>query len=299
MSSCCDRICALFAYPFHRYEKLGYEERYDSVTQLSVICDNNEHRFNMFVIGALNEKTTTEIVLYSYGNLECADRIFPDMVSLYNYLNPAGTYANKVRPVVCYDYPGYANHDMTEWMGGTKDALKFAFRNKSSIPEVFSKAKVVVFNHIIQKAPKAKIILWGRSIGSIPVCSLLHGLSPRDRMTKIKFTVIQSGIASLVLAKFPSMHRLSNMFKGGNNLTMAESDKDWGVVVFIYGSNDSVVSTQNPLMLMKALHDGQNIPLVIEGQDHNIQFSVVLKSIENNRETSNLFHSQNVSNPRI
>lgn len=251
----------------------------------------------MFVIGVLNEKSTSDIVLYSYGNLECADRIFPDMVSLYNYLNPIGTTASKARPVVCYDYPGYANHDTKEWMGGTKDALKFAFR-KVIVPEVCSKAKVVVFNHVIQKAPKAKIILWGRSIGSIPVCSLLHGLSPRDRITKIKFTVIQSGIASLVLAKFPSMYRLSHMFKGGNNLNMAESDKDWGVVVFIYGSNDSVVSTQNPVMLMKALHDGQNIQVVIPHADHNIDFRDVLDAIEKHPETSKLFHSQNVANSR-
>lgn len=296
MISCCDRICALFAYPFHRYEKLGYEESYTSVTQLEVNCDSNTYKFNVFVIGVLNEKSTADIVLYSYGNLECADRIFPDMVSLYNYLNPIGTTANKARPVVCYDYPGYANHDMTEWMGGKKDALKFAFRNNISIPEIFSKAKVVVFNHVIQKAPRAKIILWGRSIGSIPVCSLLHGLSPRDRITKIKFTVIQSGIASLVLAKFPSMYRLSKMFKGGNNLNMAESDKDWGVVVFIYGSNDSVVSTQNPVMLMKALHDGQNIQVVIPHADHNIDFRDVLGAIEKHPETSKLFHSQNVAN---
>ncbi len=242
----------------------------------------------MFVVGELNKETSTDVVIYSYGNMETAEQIYCEMVTLYNYLNKTPKRAK--RPVVCYEYPGYGNHDVKEWMGGTKDAFKYAFGNKALYWEICNEANYTVYNHVTTLAPKAKIILWGRSIGSVPVCSLLHRLSTQERRNKISFTIIQSGLASLILAKFPNMYSLSRLIKGANNLNMAEGDKNWGTVVFIYGTNDKDVSIQNPVMLMKALHDGNNIELPIAGKDHNIEFSIIIASIASNDKVSKLFH---------
>lgn len=245
----------------------------------------------MYVVGELNEKTVADVVLYSYGNLETADQIYGEICSLYNYLNPPTKTTPKTqRPIVCYDYPGYGNHNTEEWLGGPKDAIRYAFNISSPYWDICSEANFSVYTQIKNIAPSAKIILWGRSIGSVPVCSLLHRLSRQERLAKISFTIIQSGLASLIQAKFPKMYTLSHIFNGANNLKLAENDKSWGTVVFIYGKNDTVVSTENPSMLIKALCSGNNIEIAIENQNHNIPISVILDNIKQNKTVSALFH---------
>ncbi len=191
------------------------------------------------------------IILYSGGNEESITDTLIRRKQLLQFFQNL-TKGNKNIAVVSYNYPlmGYAPGE-SEYSFRIIERLTDFIKQKPILGIVHN-AILSIFDKILVDFPnpKTKIIPWGRSIGSLPTGYLLHE-KHKDYNKKIFFSIIESGIASIIQAKFPSI-TLPFLVKD-SNIYYATKDRDWGSVVFILGSIDKVVNPENNMILSDAL----------------------------------------------
>lgn len=245
-------------------EKNGGREICEYVTKV------NDHFLNMYTIsksGIISNFDIDYVILYSGGNEESVSDTYKRRIEILNFFDKITNGCNIV--VVTYNYPisGYAPGEaqfhfrfierMTDFLT-QKPILKVVHK---AIEEVFEKISIDYWNE------NTKFVLWGRSIGSLPTGHLLHTKCKVDK-SRICFSIIESGLSSIVQARFPHI-KLELLLRDGN-LDYAKQDKDWGKVIFIYGSLDNVVHPINTQLVYQALNPYNTMIIKVEGKGHNM-----------------------------
>ena len=127
--------------------------------------------------------------------------------------------------LVVFDYPGYGRSDGNE-------------TNEENVCVALEK----VFEFALDRfrAPGTRFLLWGRSIGTVPVCRLTQKVCDRNDGAKIDGVILESGIASTWYVRF-GVH-LEHVF---NNSASIERSRRWPSTLIIHGLNDGVVYAES------------------------------------------------------
>jgi fermentation-respiration switch protein FrsA (DUF1100 family) len=205
------------------------------------------------------------IILYSYGNKEYANG--PSLLRKFNDVRDyVFVHHNLIVSFVTYDYPQY---------GKSKGEL-----NEQTIHESILK----VFNHLSEKHVDKNIIVWGRSIGTIPTCYLANYLTKNDDNNiahdHFKGVILESPLMTALTVCLPdsviqsiSQHHIP--FDKFENITMVRETPDWGPTLIIHGKNDELISPLQSELLFKELNgmNALNKLVLIDEGTHNDLFT--------------------------
>ena len=111
------------------------------------------------------------VIIYSHGNAEDLAQGWPELQRVADVLRI---------PVFGFDYPGYGTAT-----GRTSEIGCFA-------------AARAVWSHVREQEPQARIVLWGRSLGSGPAVHLAATARPAEQASALAGLVLQSPVASCV-----------------------------------------------------------------------------------------------------
>ncbi|TNJ27896.1 Serine aminopeptidase [Giardia muris] len=167
---------------------------------------------------------TKVLMLYSHGNgetLDCLKEYLLDMAAALTI------------PVFAYDYEGYG-------MSGGSSGEKHARRDVEK-----------VYAYLRRTYPEHRLVLAGRSIGSVTTAHMLHLLTHkrryRDDLLKgvVLGAIIQSGLASaLNIVCVPRCNTQCDCLKNFDKFTSCPIP-----ILFLHGLYDSLVPSRNSLLL--------------------------------------------------
>lgn len=251
------------------------EEICEYVTQID---DHSLHMYTLSTLAPEDKFDVGYVILYSGGNEESILDTRKRRLELLSFFKQIVGDSENVS-IVTYNYPliGYAPGE-SEFSFRIIERISDFFKQKP-ILDIVHKAIQAVFDKILfdYSNKDTKIIIWGRSIGSLPTGYLLHQNYKNNR-TRILFSVIESGLASIIQARFPKVN-LPFLLKD-SNIDYATQNRNWGGIIFVHGSLDNVVSPENTLLLHKALDGSFSMIIKVEGAGHNIHlvnFESILK----------------------
>lgn len=255
------RLFNLLAFPMPVVKRIENRKAVENVTKFTIQLDC-EHTINGCIHGEITAKTKF-ICIYSYGNQES----MYDIEEKINY--KMEKWFNKSMPFVVYDYPGYGFHEKA---GILPNNVKAVFE-KVMVTDLLHNYAAAVFDYIdytYNRNHDKQYVLWGRSIGSVAACYLIHTRKKRN----VCLTIIESGVASVFSSRFLGRFPFEFFPSGwdvGNNRMYAHEDRNWGKVVFIYGADDEVVVSGNTDVIARELENQQNVNIVrVPKGKHNL-----------------------------
>lgn len=166
------------------------------------------------------------ILIHCYGNGEStADPHFMyDKMTFVDRMQEHLSDSDRLALIV-FDYPGYGRSDGNE-------------TNEENI--CLALEKVYEFARNRYGDPGTRFLLWGRSIGTVPVCRLTKRLCETGEPCHIDGVILESGIASTWYVRFGVY--LEHVFNNG--LTIEQSNA-WPSTLIIHGVNDGVVYVES------------------------------------------------------
>lgn len=200
--------------------------------------------FSPFASSCANDPNGEEskvVILLSHGNADDIGTVGPYCQWLADSLG---------HTIVTYDYMGYGHSEPTHTSeAGMKRAVD------------------AVYNFATHKLHADKVIVVGKSLGSIPA---VHVTSQNKQ--RIKGLVLISSISSGVRVLFPPNYfgknvqaKLDAVF--GNNI--ASMPKIKSKVLFVHGKHDKTVPFRNSEELCTALRASSYYPPMFVDADHN------------------------------
>ena len=207
------------------------------------------------------------VFIYCYGNTESTQT--PYLISnlrhlvddVQSYVEADEKVGDPERSValIVFDYPGYGKSDGEE-----------------TTAENASAALEAVYHHAVETfGESAQYFLWGRSIGSVPVCAVTAKLFAEPESAKLPSgIVLQSALASTDYTWCP--FRFEGLM---NNLTTIETAQGWPSTLLIHGEEDRIISYTSSVALhnqIMTVHQGEGHRiLLVHGKGHDdIHFSL-------------------------
>ena len=177
------------------------------------------------------------VVLFSHGN---AENIGADSRGCYEYCR---NLANELKiPVICYDYVGYDKFSADDHQITTETNLH------SSIQAVYD---------YLQAQKFTKIIVVGKSIGSIPSVWLTAQTTNNLIKSLILISPLASGYSTLSISKYTGQIGILDQIFGNNLSLMSQIQVP---TLFFHGKQDEIVDMRNTILL----HDNLRSPWNLE-----------------------------------
>ena len=174
------------------------------------------------------------ILIHCYGNGESTtDKHFMyDKMTIVDHLQD--NLPDPVRlALIVFDYPGYGRSD-----GNETDEENVCLALE----------KVFEFACDRFRDPGTRFLLWGRSIGTVPVCRLVKRLGETGDHRQVDGVILESGIASTWYVRFGVY--LEHVF---NNGLAIEQSMNWPSTLIIHGMNDGVVYVESSRELARLI----------------------------------------------